>query len=73
MDRYNCGMNIVLNGEPREIDPQRTVGELLAEAGYQGRRVAVEVNRSIVPRSEHASRVLAAGDHVEIVHAIGGG
>ena len=66
-------MNIVLNGEPREIDPQRTIGELLADAGYGGRRVAVEVNRSIVPRSEHASRVLEAGDRVEIVHAIGGG
>jgi sulfur carrier protein len=66
-------MKITLNGEPREIDAQRSVLDLLAEAGYAGRRIAVEVNRTIVPRSEHASRMLSAGDHVEIVHAIGGG
>lgn len=63
----------MLNGETREIGTGRTVLELLDLAGYAGRRVAVEVNRAIVPRSEHASRALADGDRVEIVHAIGGG
>lgn len=66
-------MKITLNGESRDIDAVRTVADLLAHAGYAGRRVAVELNRAIVPRSEHASRTLAEGDRVEIVHAIGGG
>lgn len=66
-------MKITLNGEARDIGEARTVGELLADAGFAGRRVAVELNRAIVPRSEHASRVLVEGDRVEIVHAIGGG
>ncbi|MBN8482860.1 MAG: sulfur carrier protein ThiS [Xanthomonadales bacterium] len=66
-------MKIMLNGEPRDLDAARTVLDLLDLAGYAGRRVAVEVNQAIVPRSEHASRQLADGDRVEIVHAIGGG
>lgn len=63
---------IVLNGEPREVAPDTTVEALLAELGLEG-RLAVEVNEEVVPRSEHAVRRLAAGDRVEIVHAIGGG
>lgn len=63
---------IVLNGEPRAVAPGTTVEMLLAELGLKG-RLAVEVNDAVVPRSEHAVRRLAAGDRVEIVHAIGGG
>ncbi len=50
-----------------------TVSRLLQEAGYAGRRVAVEVNREIVPRSRHDAHELSEGDRVEIVQAIGGG
>ncbi|NCT67721.1 MAG: sulfur carrier protein ThiS [Rhodanobacteraceae bacterium] len=66
-------MNIVLNGHAREIAVATTLAQLLEAAGYGERRIAVEINRAIVPRSQYAERVLAAGDHVEIVHAIGGG
>jgi sulfur carrier protein len=66
-------MQIILNGEPRELAPDTTVAALLEHLGLAGRRVAVEVNLDIVPRGEHARRVLAAGDRVEVVHAIGGG
>ena len=66
-------LQILLNGEPHEIDAQTSVRDLLGHAGYADRRVAVEVNREIVPRSAHAQRVLLAGDQVEIVHALGGG
>jgi sulfur carrier protein len=66
-------MQITLNGQPRECAATLTVARLLDEAGYAGRRVAVEVNREIVPRSRHADHPLADGDRVEIVHAIGGG
>ena len=66
-------MQITLNGEPRELAGEQTLLELLTEAGYQGRRVAVEINRRIVPRSLHAEVRVADGDRIEIVHAIGGG
>lgn len=66
-------MQITLNGQPRDCAPSTTVAQLLETAGYGGRRVAVELNHEIVPRSRHTSHVLADGDQVEIVHAIGGG
>lgn len=71
--RYNGQMRITLNGHPQDCPPALTVARLLEQAGYAGRRVAVELNQEIVPRSEHASRLLAEGDRIEIVHAIGGG
>jgi len=70
---YNVAMQIMLNGSPRDCANAITVAQLLQEAGYGDRRVAVEVNREIVPRSMHIRWVLAEGDQVEIVHAIGGG
>ena len=66
-------MDIQLNGEPRSLPGPCTVAQLLEAAGYGTRRVAVEVNGGIVPRSAHASHELHAGDRVEIVHALGGG
>lgn len=71
--RYNERMQITLNGAPRQCGESITVRQLLLEAGYGDRRVAVEVNREIVPRSRHAGHVLHEGDQVEIVQAIGGG
>ncbi|MDD3650486.1 sulfur carrier protein ThiS [Immundisolibacter sp.] len=66
-------MDILLNGEHRTVRPDLTVAALLDELGLAGKRLAVEVNRDIVPRGEHATRVLRDGDRVEIIHAIGGG
>jgi sulfur carrier protein len=66
-------MKIALNGEAREFERALSVTELLERAGYGGRRVAVEVNREIVPRSTHGGRLLQDGDQVEVVHALGGG
>lgn len=66
-------MEIVLNGEAMRLDATLTVAQLLERIGMAERRVAVEVNRSIVPRSRHDKHLLDAGDRVEIVHAIGGG
>ncbi len=66
-------MRILLNGEAREFVAPPTVADLLAASGFADRRVAVEVNREIVPRSRHDAHRLADGDRVEIVHAIGGG
>lgn len=66
-------MQIELNGVARELDATTTIAALLAREGLAERRVAVEVNREIVPKSAHATRTLADGDRVEIVHALGGG
>jgi sulfur carrier protein len=64
---------ILLNGEPREVDEGLTVTRLLDASAYAGRRVAVEINREIVPKSQHAQRIVHDGDHVQIVQAMGGG
>ncbi|MFA7669404.1 MAG: sulfur carrier protein ThiS [Burkholderiaceae bacterium] len=66
-------MNITLNGENRLINPGLTVLGLLEQLGYQGKRIAVELNGEIVPRSAHANTALADGDALEIVVAVGGG
>lgn len=66
-------MRIQLNGEPRDVAEPITISELLVSAGYTQQRVAVEVNRDIVPKSRHSTHQLHDGDRVEIVQAIGGG
>ncbi|MDX1593332.1 MAG: sulfur carrier protein ThiS [Gammaproteobacteria bacterium] len=66
-------MQIELNGELREIPDGTDVAGLLALLDLGDRRVAVEVNREIVPRGSHAGHRLRSGDRVEVVQAIGGG
>lgn len=68
-----AAMNILLNGHPHEWRPDGSVADLLASLGLADRRVAVEVDREIVPKSQHASRTLNDGQSIEIVHALGGG
>ncbi|QEY60750.1 sulfur carrier protein ThiS [Metapseudomonas lalkuanensis] len=66
-------MRIQLNGESFELPDGHTVADLISRLDLAGRRVAVELNLDIVPRSQHAATVLSEGDRVEVVHAIGGG
>jgi sulfur carrier protein len=66
-------MDITLNGESRPLAGPTTVAQLLEELGYTGKRVAVERNGDIVPKSQHGDTALAAGDKLEIVVAVGGG
>lgn len=66
-------MHIKLNGETRQTSPDTTIAILLAAEDLGERRVAVEVNGTIVPRGQHAAHVLRDGDRIEIVHALGGG
>jgi sulfur carrier protein len=66
-------MRIVLNGEDKSLDGAPTVLQLLEQLGLAERRVAVEVNQEIVPRSRHAGHRLRDQDRVEVVFAIGGG
>jgi len=64
---------IVVNGESRSVAPGQTVADLITELGFGDRRVAVERNREVVPRAQHASTLLAAGDRLELVTFVGGG
>lgn len=66
-------MKIVLNGENTEVSDSASIQALVDHLEIGGRRIAVEVNEAIVPRSEHGSHQLSPDDRVEIVHAIGGG
>lgn len=66
-------MQILLNGETRDIAEAGTLADLIATLDLAGRRIAVELNGEIAPRSQHATLTLRTGDRVEIVHAIGGG
>lgn len=66
-------MNIYLNGEAREVPENCTAAQLVEELGLAGKRIAMEVNREIVPRSSYPDQTLQQDDKVEIVHAIGGG
>jgi sulfur carrier protein len=66
-------MNIQLNGQPRQLTGGSTLIHLLHTEHLAERRVAVEVNGTIVPRSLHTTHALNEGDCVEIVHALGGG
>ncbi len=72
-------INLTLNGEPRQFCPPPhspaplTVQALVAALGYTGKRIAVERNGEIVPRGRHGEVVLADGDRIEVVVAVGGG
>lgn len=66
-------IEIELNGEPLEVPDQATIAVLLDQLSVTGKRLAVEVNEDIVPRSRHGKYKLNPGDRVEVVHAIGGG
>lgn len=66
-------MRLTVNGEPRELEAPVTVAGLLAALGLPARKIAVERNFEIVPRSAYDRTHLADGDRLEIVHFIGGG
>jgi sulfur carrier protein len=66
-------MQVIVNGKPLAVSPATSVAELLTQLSLAGKRVAVECNGEIVPKSMHATRCLSEGDKLEIVVAVGGG
>jgi sulfur carrier protein len=66
-------MQIEVNGEPRDVATDITVRGLLDALGVGDGPVAVERNRAIIPRAEHATTKLHEGDVLEVVHFVGGG
>lgn len=66
-------LELKINGETRQFPEALTVAGLIDQLGYAGKRIAIERNGEIVPRSQHATTALATGDQLEIVVAVGGG
>jgi sulfur carrier protein len=71
--RSGPGLAIRVNGRARRVASGSSVADLLERLALERRRVAVAINREVVPRSAHANRILAEGDRVEILEAVGGG
>ncbi len=69
----SAAMNIIINGEHRPLEPGTSLDELVQLLDLKGKRLAIEVNQEIVPRGQFEHFKLSDNDHVEIVHAIGGG
>ena len=66
-------MNIAINGEQRTLEDGLNLQQLISMLDLENKRLAIEVNQEIIPRSEHASYILKQDDKIEIVQAIGGG
>jgi len=66
-------IEVLINGKPEQIAAPTSVAALLAARGLTGKRVAVERNGAIVPKSRHGETTLCQGDQLEIVVAVGGG
>jgi sulfur carrier protein len=67
-------MQLTINGAPRDIDVALpTLAAVVDSLALAGKRIAIELNGAIVPRSQYAATPVAAGDRLEIVGAVGGG
>jgi len=66
-------VQIYVNGEDFQLEQKKSLKALLAELGYQGKKIAVELNEEIIPLRLHEETLLQENDRVEIVQAIGGG
>ncbi len=66
-------IRVEVNGAACEVPARSSVSELVQSLGLDAERIAVEVNRALVPRKEHVTRLLEEGDRVEFVTLVGGG
>ncbi len=66
-------MKLIINGEEKQFESITTLATLVEHLGIKGDRVAVELNRDIVPRANWPATSLSDGDKLEIVHFVGGG
>ncbi len=66
-------IELKINGEIRQFSAPLTVAGLVGQLGYAGKRIAIERNGEIVPKSQHETTALVSGDQLEIVVAVGGG
>lgn len=66
-------MKLIINGDEREFESISTLSQLLSRLELKGDRVAIELNRDLIPRERWSSSQLNDGDKLEIVHFVGGG
>ncbi len=66
-------MQVIINGQAQDLPSGATAADVIELLGLRGKRLAMEINEEILPRSRYPDHALRDGDTVEIVHAIGGG
>ena len=66
-------ITLTVNGQPHQLDPPVTAETLIKHLGLENKRLAMELNETIIPRSEYPQTPLKNGDQIEIIHAVGGG
>ena len=66
-------MEILVNGEKISLPEDSSIEGLIVHLGYQNKRIAIEINESIIPKSNHSTFLLQDLDKVEIINAVGGG
>ena len=66
-------MKIFVNGEEISLPQNSNIDNLIVQLGYKNKRIAVEINESIIPKSKHSSFLLGANDRIEVINAVGGG
>lgn len=66
-------MRVYINGESREVSGTPSLAELISQLDLPSTRIAIELNREVMRRSDWGDTVLRDGDRIEIVHFVGGG
>ena len=66
-------MKIIVNGEEISLPEDSNIQDLIGQLGYKNKRIAIEINEAIIPKSEHQSHLLESLDRVEVINAVGGG
>ena len=66
-------LKIIVNGEEISLPKDSNIQDLIAQLGYENKRIAIEINEVIIPKSNHQSHFLVSSDRVEVINAVGGG
>ena len=66
-------MKIIVNGEEISLPKGSNIQDLITQLGYENKRIAIEINEAIIPKSKHLSHLLENLDRVEVINAVGGG
>jgi sulfur carrier protein len=66
-------VKIIVNGEEISLPKGSNIQDLIAQLGYENKRIAIEINEAIIPKSKHLSHSLESLDRVEVINAVGGG
>jgi len=66
-------MKVFLNGKELNVESNLTAQQLLSNMCYQNKRIALEINGEVIPKSEYSNKIIVENDKVEIINAVGGG